>query len=146
MTVVASPTRPVVASDVMSTPAVSVEPSASVWTAWSLMMQTVLRHLVVASGESCVGVVDDRAVFAEWPMGPLAMRRHRVRELVTPCTTCVLPDTELRTVARTMAGGGLDAVPVVDRAGRLIGIVTMADIVAAVAVSGIQMEEASCLE
>jgi CBS domain-containing protein len=141
MTVLAGSVRPAVARDVMSAPAVSVEASASIWTAWSLMMQTGLRHLVVAVGDGCVGVVDDRAIFAEWPMGPLAMRRSRVRELLTPCTTCVLPSTDLRTVARTMAAGNFDAVPVVDDGGRLVGIVTAGDVVRAVAASGIELEE-----
>lgn len=145
MTVVASPVRQAVAGDVMSAPAVSLDPSASVWAAWSMMMQTGLRHLVVAVGDSCVGVVDDRAVFAEWPMGPLAMRRRRVRDLLTPCTTCVLTSTDLQTVARTMHASALDAVPVVDINGRLVGIVTTADIVRAVAMGGVELEESSWL-
>lgn len=76
-------------------------------------------------------------------MGPLAMRRRRVRDLLNACTTCVQPDTDLETVAQVMARGDTDAVPVVDSNGRLVGIVTASDIVRAVASSGIRMEESS---
>ena len=142
MTVIVT-ARAVVAADVMSAPTVSISPSASAAAAWSLMMQTGLRHLVVATDDGCVGVVDDRTVFAEWPMGPLALRRHTVRDLVRPRTVCVRPDTDLRIVARAMVDDSVDAVPVVTDSGRLVGIVTGSDIARAVACYGIQLEEES---
>jgi CBS domain-containing protein len=51
--------------------------------------------------------------------------------------TSVLPDTELRVVARIMNEDRLDAVPVVDEGGRVVGIVTAGDIAGAVARWGI---------
>lgn len=141
MTVVASPVHAIVAADAMSAPTVTIAPATSVWTAWSTMMRTGLRHLVVAVGETCFGVIDDRAVFAEWPMGPLALRRRTVRELVRPCTTCVQPDTELQVVARVMVEDAIDAVPVVTANGRLVGIVTGSDVARAVAVNGVHHAE-----
>lgn len=141
MNLVVTRTRPVVASDVMSAPAVTVAPTTSVWAAWSLMLRTGVRHLLVAAGERCLGVVDDRAVFAEWPMGPLALRRRDVRQLARAYTTCVLPDTELRVVAEVMVDNAIDAVPVVTVDGRLIGIVTGSDIARAVARAGLSLEE-----
>lgn len=143
MTVVAVRTRRLVAADVMSAPTVSIAPTTSVWAAWSTMMTSGLRHLVVASVDSCVGVVDDRTLFAQWPMGPLALRRHSVRELIRSRTTCVLPDTDLQLVARVMVEESVDAVPVVDADGRLIGIVTGSDVARAVASAGICVEEES---
>jgi CBS domain-containing protein len=138
-----APVRVVVAGAVMSAPTVSVRPSTTVWAAWSLMLQSGLRHLVVATADGCVGVIDDRSVFAEWPMGPLALRRRTVSELVRPRTTCVLPDTDLRLVAQVMVDEAVDSVPVVAPDGRLVGIVTGSDIARAVAASGIRIEEES---
>jgi len=135
--------RRLVAADVMSAPTISIMPTTSVWSAWSTMMQTGLRHLVVASGDGCVGVIDDRTLFAQWPMGPLALRRHSVRELVRPCTTCVLPDTDLQVVARVMVDESVDAVPVVDVDDRLIGVITGSDVARAVATVGLCVEEES---
>ena len=136
-------TRAILAADIMSAPTVSIAPSASAAAAWSLMMQTGLRHLVVATDDGCVGVVEDRAVFAEWPMGPLALRRHTVRDLVRPYTTCVRPDTDLRTVAQAMVADGVDAVPVLTDSGQLVGIVTGSDIARAVAIHGVRCEDES---
>jgi CBS domain-containing protein len=143
VTVLAPPTRAVVAGDVMSAPTVSIAPTTSAATAWSMMMRTGLRHLVVAADERCLGVIDDRTVFAEWPMGPLALRRRTVRELVRPYTTCVLPTTDLRDVARAMVVDLVDAIPVVTEDGHLVGIVTGSDIARAVGAAGIRFEEES---
>jgi CBS domain-containing protein len=143
MSPVAASARTVVAADVMSTPTVSIAPTTSVWTAWSVMMRTGLRHLVVAADDRCLGVVDDRSVFAEWPMGPLALRRRSVRDLVRPRTTCVLPTTSLQAVAQTMVDDAIDAVPVIAADGQLVGIVTGSDVARAVALFGICLEEES---
>lgn len=141
MTILESRTQAVVAADVMTAPTVTIAPTTTVWTAWSTMMRTGLRHLVVATGGECFGVVDDRAVFAEWPMGPLAVRRRSVRDLVRPGTTCVLPDAALQVVARVMVEDAIDAVPVVSSDGRLVGIVTGSDIARAVAQNGVHRAE-----
>lgn len=127
----------------MSAPTVSIPPTTSVWSAWSLMMRTGLRHLVVATDEGCRGVIDDRAIFAEWPMGPLALRRRTVHDLVRPSTACVLPDTDIRVVAQAMVDDAVDAVPVVTEDGHLVGIVTGSDIARAVAAAGIRLGEES---
>lgn len=123
------------AADVWSAPVVSIAPDASIWSAWSLMTATGLRHLAVVAGERCVGVVDDRAVFAQWPMGPLAMRRRCVADIMRSPATCVLPEVPLRIVATVMLRDGVDVVPVVDATGVVVGIVTGSDVVAAVAES-----------
>jgi len=129
--------RSLTASDVMSAPAISVAPETSIWTAWSIMTSTGLRHLVVAVDSRCVGVVDDRTVFAQWPMGPLALRRRSVAAIMRQRTSCVLPDADVRAVAMAMARDAVDAVPVVDTDGTLRGIVTSSDITAAVAAHGL---------
>jgi len=128
--------RPLVAADVMSAPALSVAPDATVWAAWSVMTGTGLRHLVVTVEGRCVGVIDDRTVFAQWPMGPLALRRRTVASIMRAPTTCVLPGTDLQSIAAVMVRNAVDAVPVIDSDGELVGIVTGGDIAAAVARHG----------
>jgi CBS domain-containing protein len=129
--------RSLTASDVMSAPAIAVNPGTSIWTAWSIMSSTGLRHLVVAVEGRCVGVVDDRTVFAQWPMGPLALRRRSVGEIMRARTSCVLPDADVRAIAMAMARDGADAVPVTDADGTLLGIVTSSDVTRAVALHGL---------
>lgn len=139
MTLVLS-TRPVRVADVMTTPALSVSPETSVWATWSLMTRTGLHHLAVTVDDRCVGVLDDRAVFAQWPMGPLALRRHSVRAIMRPRTSCLLPDADLQAAATVMMHDSVDAVPVVDDDGHLVGMVTTGDIAAAVAAHGVYTE------
>ena len=126
----------VLARDVMSAPALTVAPAATLWDAWRLMMTTGLRHLVVAESGHVVGVLDDRAVFAQWPMGPLALRRNRVMDVMARRTRCVSGDAELRDVALVMVEDAVDAVPVIDDDGAVLGIVTATDITRAAAIDG----------
>ena len=139
MTVLLTPRRTsgLTAGDVMSTPVVTASPSTSPWEAWSSMVTHGIHHLVVTVGVRCVGLLDDRVIFAQWPMGPLAMRRSRVETMMRPHTTVVLPGTDLQVVARVMILDGVDAVPVVDEDDLLLGVVTAGDIVAAVGAHGI---------
>jgi len=125
------------AEDLMSSPAVVVSPATTVWDAWQRMTSSGLRHLVVCLDGRVVGVIDDRAVFAQWPMGPLALRRGRVADLMRRRVSCVLPDVDARRVADVMIVDAVDAVPVVDEGGCVLGVVTGSDLVVAVAVRGL---------
>jgi CBS-domain-containing membrane protein len=54
---------------------------------------------------------------------------------------CVLPGTDLQQVADLMMCDSVDAVPVVDDHGQVLGLVTAGDVVAAVAKYGVRVEE-----
>jgi CBS domain-containing membrane protein len=138
MSVLSPPRARLTARTVMTAPVVSVQPATSPWQAWSTMIAHGIRHLVVTSGGRCVGMIDDREIFAQWPMGPLALRRTRIESMMRMRTTVVLPDADLCDVAHIMAAERVDAVPVVDEAGGVLGVVTASDIVAAVATHGIR--------
>ena len=132
--------RALTARDVMSFPAIVVSPDNSVWDASRLMMTAGVRHLVVCFHGRVVGVVDDRAVFAHWPSGPVALRRTRLAEILRSRSSCVLEDVELQRVAELMVIDGSDAMPVVNSDGKVLGIITTSDLVAAVATHGITEE------
>lgn len=123
----------VTARDVMTPSPLAVAGGASVWAAWSLMSRTGLRHLLVLGIAGAVGIVDDRTVFAQWPMGPLALRRRRVAEIMRVDVQRLSADADVRDVAAVMAEKGIDAVPIVDGTGTLIGIVTSSDLARCVA-------------
>ena len=129
----AVPTHSLRAKDVMSAPVHVVSLTDTMWDAWSLMLDSGLRHLVVCDGHRCAGVLDDRKLFAHWPTGPFGVQSTPVRDLMRSRTTCVLPDTTLARVARVMINEGVDAVPVTAIDGTVLGIVTGSDIAAAVA-------------
>jgi CBS-domain-containing membrane protein len=129
----AVPTHALRAKDVMSAPVHVISLMDTMRDAWSVMLDSGLRHLVVCDAHRCAGVLDDRMLFAHWPTGPFGVRSTPVRDLMRSRTTCVLPETTLARVARVMVNDGVDAVPVTAVDGTVLGIVTGSDIAAAVA-------------
>lgn len=119
--------RRTTAADVMTRFPRTVHQSASIWTAWHRLHGTRNQHLVVVDDhQRPVGVLDERMIALEWPAGPLAPHRTPVHTLLRGRTRPrVSSGEDLAVVARTMVGAGTDAVPVVDRAGRLFGLVTL---------------------
>lgn len=128
-------TRPSVAlaGDVMSAPPLTVRPETSVWAAWTLMTHHGVRHLLVTEHGRCLGVLDDRSIFAQWPLGPAALHRKPVALVMCTPAWCVRTDSELRGVAAVMLRAGAEAVPVVDENGLTVGVITCSDILAVVA-------------
>jgi acetoin utilization protein AcuB len=121
--------RPVrTAADVMSAPVVTVSVNDSLWEAWSLLYRSGFRHLVVVDGLRVRGVLDDRRITAEWPIGALGPHHRTVGEVVTRRVHCVLPETPVRVLAGVMLDDRTDAVPVVTQGGEILGLVTTTDL------------------
>jgi CBS domain-containing protein len=128
--------RPRTAADVMTRFPVTVHRSASMWQAWDRLRTTGSRHVVVVDDHRRpVGVLDERILALEWPAGPMAAHRTPAHSLLRGAPRPrVLGGDKVPAVARTMLGAGVDAVPVVDRTGRLYGLITLwhlAELVAA---------------
>jgi CBS domain-containing protein len=101
--------------------------SASLWAAWDLLHRTRAHHLVVVDDDrSPVGVLDDRTIALEWPPGPMGAHRTPLHSLLRDrARPRVHAHDELGEAARLLLGARTDAVPVVDGAGRLEGLVTL---------------------
>lgn len=123
----------------MSAPAIAVRPEASVWLAWKLMAHHGVRHLLVTENGRCIGVLDDRTLFAQWPLGPAALHNKPVSALMRRAVTCVPASRELRCAADVMMREGVDAVPVVDESGVTVGIVSYRDILGVFARCGAEL-------
>ena len=121
----------VVVADVMSRPVLTVEVDETLWDAWQLLFVSGLRHLVVldANGAS-LGVLSDRNILAEVPATAEHLSARRVRDVLAmvPLVSVDPGDSPL-TAARIMAANSVEAVPVIDTAGRMAGIVTESDVV-----------------
>lgn len=139
----ASPRPAVVAKDVMSSPVITIGPNESLSTAWELLYRAGFHHLVVVERGAAVGVVDDRRVVLEWPAGPLGPHKRRVREILRPRVHCVLPDTPISAVARVMLEEHVDAVPVVNDGGEVLGLITSSDLISLVATGCADGDEAA---
>ena len=137
--------RVLTAADIMSAPVVTADLNESPIVARARMRAWGVRHLVLVHGGVCAGVVDDRSVLSAWRHSPLGVRHPTLAGLRRTTTTCVLPVADVKMVARVMTAGRVDAVPVVDADGVLLGLVTAGDVAAAVARFGVSVgEEAAC--
>jgi Mg/Co/Ni transporter MgtE len=82
--------------------------------------------VVVDDHERPVGALDDRTIALEWPAGPMATHRLSVQSVLGDrARPRVHADDDLGDVARVLLGARTDAAPVVDRNGRLIGLITL---------------------
>ena len=118
--------------DVMTTRLVTVTPDDSLVAAWELMARGDIHHLPVIEGRRCVSLLDDRVV-ATALAGIVTRPRRRIRDVMAARVHCILPTDSLKRAAEVMDLERATALPVVDDAMNLVGLVTDRDIVHAVA-------------
>jgi CBS domain-containing protein len=123
--------RDAVVSDLMSRPVLTVEVGETLWDAWQLLFVSGLRHLVVLDADgTSLGVLSDRSILAEVPATADHLSRRLVGDVLAMVPlVSVLPDDPPIAAARVMVDNTVEALPVLDHAGRLLGIVTETDIV-----------------
>jgi acetoin utilization protein AcuB len=120
----------------MRQPVITVEPESRVADAVGLMRERAVRHLPVVDGAGrLTGIVTDRdlrqAVFdvalgrAEPASDSGALA---VRDVMSWGVVTVAPRTELREAIAVMRERRLGALPVVDAAGHVVGILTERDL------------------
>lgn len=135
-------------NDVMTREVATVAPSTSLRDAAALLVQRGISGLPVVDGTRVVGVVSERdLLFKEqqptetprwlaWALDPMAvtdrpkLEAHTVGEAMTSPALTITSTATVNLAAKTMLGGGVSRLPVVD-AGKLVGIVTRADLVRA---------------
>ena len=113
---------------IMSQPAVAVDAHETAWVALQRLTTSGLRHLVVVSGERCIGVLSDRHVAAAWPFGELSRRTQIVLDMLGDNSPSVTSRTTAGEAAGVMLNAGVDALPVVDPDGRIVGLVSGSDL------------------
>ena len=98
--------------------------------AWALMCREHFRHLPVVSGRTLVGIVSDRDILvrASAEGGTLTVPDTPVSEAATLWPHVCEPDTDVCDLVRLMVEKKIDAVPVVDGANQLVGLVTSTDL------------------
>lgn len=123
------------ASQLMSRDVVTVPLDTSIPEAYELLQATGVHHLPVVTPDGrCHAILDAEMLAEAWPPSPAEEHRRRVRDLVPAHPgQSVLAEAKLPAVADLMRATGADAVGVVDRAGRILGLVTSRDLVAALA-------------
>ncbi|MFI6355284.1 HPP family protein [Streptomyces sp. NPDC050743] len=113
----------------------SIGEDESVLMAWEVMERSEQRQLPVVRGDGCCAGVLDRAELAvACAAAAVTLSRRTVRELVhARRTVTVHPEESMLRAAAVMTEERLDALPVTDPRGRLVGLLTARDYVAAAA-------------
>ena len=121
-------------ADIMSTVPITVSPSESIEQADELMVTNNIRQLPVVKKNELIGIITDRDI-RSFLSNSLASTDSRDRALNTPVqevmTTepiSVAPDDELEEVVELLIDEKFGAVPVVDEAEGIMGIVSYVDV------------------
>jgi CBS domain-containing protein len=114
------PTR-VTVGDVMTAPAPVVAPQAPLSEVVRCLTAGV-RALVVALGSRPLGVVTARHLLTVVDERPDGWRPRQAGDLVAPRTSRLLPGLDLAVAAGVMSTEGVEALPVVDYRGDLVGL------------------------
>lgn len=144
------------AADVMRRDVISITPEADVGDlAWLLVEHRISAVPVVASDGKLAGIVSENDIVRRAELGT-APRRHwlssfldphgaaaefvkanarRVADIMTRKVVTVTPDTALAEIARLLESHHIKRVPVIED-GRLVGIVTRANIIQVLATHG----------
>lgn len=124
-------------SAVMSRNVVRAAPQSSLFEAFELMAHAHVHHLpVVRPDGRCVALIDAVSVAQRLPEAWVTRGGVALHQLGEVGPLSVLPDLPLAKVAASMDAAGVDACCVVDVHGRLIGLVTARDLIAALARAG----------
>ncbi len=141
----------VLARDIMAREVVAVRPEAPLVEVAEAMGQKGVSGVpVVDAAGKVVGIISEKdfllrmgvknpknfmSVVAEClrvkKCVALPMRTQTARDIMSSPAVTVAPDTPLRNISRILVDKGINRVPVVDREGMLVGIISRADIVRA---------------
>lgn len=119
--------------DVMTSPAYSCSPDASLASAARTMCDYGCGALpVLDNGGRPTGILTDRDICRSVALANRFTAAIRVREVMTPTPATCTPGLDVADALELMAIRRIRRLPVVDTQGRLIGIVSLSDIVAAI--------------
>lgn len=107
----------------------TVAPDATVLEALRLMADKGIGALVVADGPSILGIVTERDYARKVALMGRSSESTPVREVMTSAVKCVRPNQTGEQCMQLMTSGRLRHLPVVDEAEKLIGMVSIGDLV-----------------
>ena len=124
-----APTPVTAVRAIMSRRIVAIRSDCDLGVAVDTILRTSLRHLVVvAPDRTCLGIIT-----ADQVLAGLGTRRRQVGDHVRDDGLRVHLADPVRRAAEVMVNGLVDALPVVDDGGHVVGILTWSDIISMVA-------------
>jgi CBS domain-containing protein len=89
--------------------------------------------IVLGQAEEPVGILTDRDIVVRVIAEGKSPHHTRVRDVMTPRPRTVAEETPIETAVAQMRSGAFRRLPVVDRSGKLVGIVSLDDVLALLA-------------
>lgn len=114
--------------EVMSSPVVTIEPTATIAAAARRMRDADVGCLLVGSDDRVLGIVTDRDIVVRGLAEGKASSRNKVWTVMSTEVLCCLEDEPIEAAARLMAEHGVRRLPVLDGAGRPTGVVSLSDL------------------
>ena len=122
-------------AELMLREVVSVSPSTTVAEAFDKMEHGPSRHLPVVEAGKLIGIVSDRDLLRHMPVvrGDESKDEHEryvrgpVSEVMTPAPLTVDVEQPVNAAVSLLLRGRVSALPVLDAAGRLLGLFTLLD-------------------
>ena len=111
--------------EIMTYPVEMIEIHESAEAAWNRMQAERIHHLVVKRGPAVLGVLSARDLGSN--RGAVLRSGKSVGDLMVSSVVTADANTTVREAANKLRGRGIGCLPVTDK-GRLVGIVTVADL------------------
>jgi CBS domain-containing protein len=114
--------------DVMTSQPTTVEPGTSIVEAARIMRREDTGIVPVVEGEKLVGTLTDRDIVVRLVAEGRDAQSSTVKEVASTELVTIDPQQELDEALRLMASHQVRRLPVVEEDGRLVGIVSQADV------------------
>ncbi len=109
---------------------VTISPDASISDAAKLLARHKIGALVAVEDDGAIaGILSERDIVRGAAQQEELCLKSRVRDLMTASVFTCHEDDELESLAQTMTGRRIRHLPVVDDLNKLVGIVTIGDVV-----------------
>ena len=131
-----------VARDLMTSPVLTLPSDSTVSDAWGIMVHKGFRHIPITSMHgTLVGMVSDRDLLRHVPglstgTIPAQAAQYRLAEIMTTRVISAAPTTGIQQIARIMLSEHIHALPILDGARRLVGILSARHLLRAIANHG----------
>ena len=123
-------------NEIMTPDVVTIDPDASLQQAAQMMASLDIGLLPVMANDDLLGVITDRDITARAAARGLDPKRTQVRHIMTEAAICCSDTEEIAQGAKQMMNHQIRRLPILDGNHRLVGIVSLGDLVKGLADKG----------
>ncbi|MCB1106754.1 MAG: CBS domain-containing protein [Chlamydiia bacterium] len=115
----------VLASEIMSKQLIHLKGELSVSEAWDKIKGHTIKHFPILSEEGkLLGILSEKDILR----GLQESKGKKLKEMTASKTLCADPDTELGEIMKVFSDHTVEAIPVVDKAHQVVGMLTQNDL------------------